>query len=263
MKQLLFFTGCLCAALGMKCWGIEISHAHCRSIEEVISLETEKISNTHPTHIAELAEAHVSRGESYLLNTQYDKAIADFEHAHRYLSSPSSVKTAMQLVFRIAFAEAICYDNLGMLEHTRQALQQLQLVAEHMGCSQCQEGRPYRAMITPSSSVTHFRNLIRVCTDNYSDILGPDDVDMRWCEEMVVGTGRTMDAIACLAKNYVVKAVLIGVIEALVARGVKCCQTGDFWKACVAPIARKWKEWKINRENDIFPNELNLPVYIH
>ncbi|MDN3506126.1 MAG: hypothetical protein P0S96_02750 [Simkaniaceae bacterium] len=72
-----------------------------------------------------------------------------------------------------------------------------------------------------------------------------------------------MDAIACLASNHIVKAALIGVIETLVARGVKCCQTGSFWKACVAPIARKWKEWKDNKENHFPPTEGNLWKYIN
>ena len=52
-------------------------------------------------------------------------------------------------------------------------------------------------------------------------------------------------------------------IEALITRGVKCCQTGNFWKACVAPIARKWREWKNNKEKSILPNEQNLPLYIN
>ena len=70
-----------------------------------------------------------------------------------------------------------------------------------------------------------------------------------------------MDAIACLAPSVSVRIALIGIIEALIARGVKCCETGAFWKACVAPITRKWKEWKHNKERNIPPNDKNLPAY--
>lgn len=33
-------------------------------------------------------------------------------------------------------------------------------------------------------------------------------------------------------------------------------------KACVAPITRKWREWKNNKERHAFPNAQNLPLYI-
>lgn len=97
--------------------------------------------------------------------------------------------------------------------------------------------------------------------DDYSDILGPNKPPTPdWCEEVVVGTGRAMEIIAGLAPNYAVKAVLIGIIEALMTRCLKCCKTGDFWKDCVAPIARKWREWN-NNQNHLPPNSNNLPLY--
>ncbi len=100
--------------------------------------------------------------------------------------------------------------------------------------------------------------------DNYEDIRGPNQPpEPNWCEEVVTGVGRAMDAIACLAPNYAVKVALIGVMEALITRGVKCCQAGGFWKACVAPITRKWREWKNNKEKHVLPNAQNLPLYIN
>jgi hypothetical protein len=71
-----------------------------------------------------------------------------------------------------------------------------------------------------------------------------------------------MDAIACLAPNIAVRVALIGVIEALLTRALKCCQAGGFWKACVAPIVRKWRDWNNNKENSILPNKQNLPLYL-
>ncbi|MDR2539317.1 MAG: hypothetical protein LBC45_01670 [Chlamydiales bacterium] len=73
--------------------------------------------------------------------------------------------------------------------------------------------------------------------------------------------GKSMEAIACLARNHAVKAVLIGIIEGLMTKGVKCCQAGGFWKACVAPITRKWKEWKSNQEKYILPDPKNFGIY--
>lgn len=56
---------------------------------------------------------------------------------------------------------------------------------------------------------------------------------------------------------------LAQLIEALITRGMKCCQAGGFWKACVAPITRKWREWKNNKERSVLPNAQNLPLYVN
>ena len=79
---------------------------------------------------------------------------------------------------------------------------------------------------------------------------------------MVVGVATSMQTIASMAHKWGVKAALIGLIEALKQKGLKCCQAGDFWKACVAPITRKWREWKNNKERQVLPTEENLPSYI-
>ncbi len=86
--------------------------------------------------------------------------------------------------------------------------------------------------------------------------MGPDQPpESDWCAEVVFG-------IAAMAPNWGVKSALIGVLEALKQRGLKCCQPGGFWKAYVAPITRKWREWKNNKESYLFPNAQNLPLYI-
>lgn len=198
----------------------------------------------------------------------------------------------MIVAFRATFGEVVSYDNLGMAEQTQQALAQLKAIVLHIGCNDCIEHRPCQGMITPLANDFHFKDLVKPnvnkvhfqdmivsCKhkkdkggyqetqrrqDSYDDILGPNEPpDPSWCEEIVTGVGRAMDAIACLAPNYTVKVALIGIIEALVVRGVKCCQTGDFWKACVAPITRKWREWKNNKEGSFPPNTQNLPLYIN
>lgn len=198
---------------------------------------------------------------------------------------------AMIVAFRAAFSEVVCYDNLGKIEQTEEALEQLKIIAAHVDCDDCLEDRPCEGTITLTVNRLHFRSLtkpainkmlfkngIDCCKhkkdkrenqqpqgeqDNYADIIGPNVApEPSWCEETVVGVGRAMDAIACLAPNYVIKVALIGVIEALITRGVKCCQAGGFWKACVAPITRKWVEWKNNKARYLPPNAQNLPLYI-
>ena len=269
----------------------EIDYSQCESIQEVIAKETEEISLIHPADHDELAQLYVSRGESYLIAAQYDKAVADFQNANDQVGYCHSKDAAMVIAFRAAFGEVVSYDNLGMREETQEALYQLETIAAHVGCHDCLEERPCQG-ITPSSNSLHFQDLARPALnkmhfcdmmvsckrrkdkkedpqpqqnqDNYNDIGGPDHPpEPYWCEEVVVGVGRAMDAIACLSPNKAVRVALIGVIEALIQRGLKCCQTGEFWKACVAPISRKWREWNNNKQKNILPNAQNLPLYLN
>jgi hypothetical protein len=288
---------CFSMVMGVITYANEIDYSNCESIQNVIDRETQEIASTNPADHTELAELYVSRGESYLLDAQYEMAAEDFHNANVQLGYTNNISASMIVAFRTAFGEAVCYDNLGMPEHTQQAIQQLLTIANHAICDDCAEHRPCHGMIIPSANKLPFRDLTKpamnrtrprsmallcknknnqgnqqrgqngfgyiLSSDNYSDILGPDvPPDSAWCEEVVVGVGRAMDAIACLAPSPMVRVVLIGVIEALITRGVKCCEAGGFWKACVAPIARKWKEWKDNKENGIFPNEFNLPRFM-
>ena len=72
-----------------------------------------------------------------------------------------------------------------------------------------------------------------------------------------------MEGIALLSSSWAIKTTLIACLEAGKQRALKCCQAGGFWKACVAPMARKWKQWKDNRERGFAPNATNLSVYMN
>ena len=285
MDRIVFLMTCFCVAIAAS-YSNEIDYSNCESIQDVIVRETREIADTNPADHEELAQLYVSRGESYLLDAQYEKAVEDFRNANSHLGHSRNIDSAMIVAFRAAFGEVVSYDNLGMQEHTQQAIQQLQAIASCIGCNDCIEHRPCHGMITPATNKLHFRDMVRphICDmiitckskkdkhenqqqqnqDNYDDILGPNQPPgANWCEEIVTGVGRAMDAIACLAPNYTVKVALIGIIEALITRGLKCCQAGGFWKACVAPITRKWAEWKNNKEKHILPNARNLPLYVN
>lgn len=200
------------------------------------------------------------------MNAQYEKAIEDFQNARWCLQEDSNIDIAMITAFRSAFGEVVSYDNLGMQEEAQQSIQQLQTIANYVGCNNCIEQHPC-CETTSSANKSYFYDIFTIYKhkqnqDNYDDILGPNQPpEPEWCEEVVTGVGRAMDAIACLARNHAVKVVLIGIIEGLITRGIKCCQAGGFWKACVAPITRKWKEWKNNKEEYILPNPQNLSLY--
>lgn len=248
-----------------------IDYNHCHSIEDIIDRETQEIACTHFGDHDELSRLYVSRGESYLCDAQYEKAKDDFDAASYHIGYAQNIQDAKVVTFRAIFGKVVSCDNLGLNDHAEQAIQQLQELANCMGCDACLEDT-----LLENSEIT-FQNEVLPCkhtknkqeshlpeennSDHYYEIQGPNLVPPSWCEEVVTGVARAMDAIACLAPNYGVKIVLIGIIEALLTRGLKCCQTGDFWKACVAPISRKWLQWDTNKKNKIFPTDQNLHLY--
>jgi hypothetical protein len=290
MPLLAFFSILITSILS---YAKEIDYSNCGTIHEVIAREAQEISNTPPADHDELAQLYTSRGESYLLSAQYEKAAEDFQHASSLLGYCHNMDNALMIAFRVAFGEVVSYDNLGMAKQAQQALDKLKTITMHIGCHDCIEHHPCQEMASPSANRLHFSNTIRHSVntlnlrnkalpckqkkdkqpeksqpqqesqDNYSDILGPNQLpEPGWCEEVVVGTATLMEGIALLAPNWAIKTSLIAVLEAFKQRALKCCQAGGFWKACVAPLVRKWKQWKDNTEKGVFPNTNSLSLYI-
>ena len=288
MRKVLGFLVGVLVIVACECSAGEINYEGCQSLEDVIARETIEIANTIPYDYEELAQLYVSRGESFLLNSQFDKAVEDFQIAYSYIGNSGNPNTDLMVAFRASFGEVVCYDNLGMPEQTQASLEQLTAIASHIGCDDCLQKHPCQRMINNASNTNHYADYVRplarsfvfqdaivLCKskkieksvdnsdkqDNYDDIIGPNYVAPGWCEEMVVGVGRAMDAIACMVPNRGVKIALIAFIETFISRGVKCCEAGEFWKSCVAPINRKRREWIEKKEKHILPNEQNLSLF--
>jgi len=221
-------------------YGVMVEGALFPSLEDMIAEESQAIVLTNPYNYDTLADLYVSRGESYLLSQNFEKACEDFTTAKELLIFCTDPRNTSALAFRATFGQAIGYDGLEAREYVEEAVQELKNLLNQIPSCNC---------------ISNHQKQI----DQYSDIGGPNDSPYPdWCEEVVTGVGRAMDAIACLAPSYSVKIVLIGIIEALITRGVKCCQAGGFWKACVAPITRKWKILDKNKNDNIYPNKDNI-----
>ena len=142
MGRIMFLIACLCITISFASYANEIDYSNCGSIQDVIARETQEIQNTNPSDHEELSQLFVSRGESYLLDVQYEKAVEDFQNANSHLGFSHDVEAGMVIAFRVALGEVVSYDNLGMTEHTQEAFQQLQAIVVHVGCNDCVEGRP-------------------------------------------------------------------------------------------------------------------------
>ncbi|MEK7340159.1 MAG: hypothetical protein AABZ92_05560 [Verrucomicrobiota bacterium] len=195
------------AQSGFKTCASEIDYNNCESIQDVLMRETQEIIIIHPDDHEELAQLYVSRGETYLLDAQYERAIEDFQNANSHIELSGDVDAAMIIAFRTAFGEVVSYDNLGMNEQTQQALLKLQTIVNHVGCEDCVEHSSIQNMI---ALLEYSHNISRIYVsvrkdnqDNYSDILGPDQPpESDWCAEVVFGVAGSMQVIAAMAPNW-------------------------------------------------------------
>lgn len=78
MDRIVFLVAFFALLMSTVSYANEIDYGNCGSIQEAIARETQEICSTHPADYDELAQLYVSRGESYLLDAQYDKAAEDF-----------------------------------------------------------------------------------------------------------------------------------------------------------------------------------------
>src|SRR5690348_6476775 len=114
-----------------------IDYNYCHSIEDAIDRETQEIACTHFADHDELSQLYVSRGESYLFDAQYERAINDFDAASYHIEYSQNIKEAKVVAFRAAFGKVVSCDNLGLHDHAEQAIQQLQKLADRAGCDDC------------------------------------------------------------------------------------------------------------------------------
>ncbi len=81
MGRIAFLVVFSCMLVSVVSYASEMDYGNCGSIQDVIAQETQEITGAHPADHDELAQLYASRGESYLLNAQYDKAVEDFQSA--------------------------------------------------------------------------------------------------------------------------------------------------------------------------------------
>ena len=237
MRFVSFLSAFFCLTAGVTCSAYPVDYSGCRSIEDAIARETQEIADAPVTDKGELVQLYLSRGESYLLNEQYEKVIEDFQKARLHMSPSDEESIAMAAAFRIAFGEAIAYGNLGMQRNAQQAIQQLQLIASDVGCDDCIEQRP-----CPGTNLEE-----KDVEDSDEEILEPE-----LSEEEMAGLERSMEAIADRVLNCELKIALTGVIKVFATKAIECCEARKFWRTCAASIAKKCEEWGNSQPSTVF-----------
>lgn len=133
--------------------GNAIDYNHCYSIADAIDKETQEIACTYFTDHDELSQLYISRGESYLFDAQYEKAIEDFDAASYHIRYSQNIKDAKSVAFRAAFGKIVSCDNLGLHDHTEQSILQLQKIADRVGCDECLEPMSHENFVSQSTEV--------------------------------------------------------------------------------------------------------------
>lgn len=107
------------------------------SVQEVLNFETTAINNAKNT--ADLIEAYLSRGESYLLLGNFKDALKDYSCAFEKL--PSDYKD-LTTRFRNLFGLAVCLFEEGFDEQGAYCFNEMQDILTKTSCKDCHEHQP-------------------------------------------------------------------------------------------------------------------------
>jgi tetratricopeptide (TPR) repeat protein len=244
MSRIVLLIVCLCMATVFECSAQAIDYGKCQSIEDVISKESEEIEHMSPSDHDELAYLYVSRGESHLLNAQYEKALDDFQNANSHLRYSRDAKTLMSVAFRAAFGEVIGYDNLGLYENAEQAIRQLQFIVRHFECDDFIGSRPCQERILLLANRAQ-------CNEIHADslilrnvALDPNESQPKWwCEKTVKNTTAVLRGLAANIPSSVTRFSALELIKTMEEKAIKCCYAGGLWSACLKPLADKFEQW--------------------
>jgi len=201
------------------------------NLEYILQMESSAIENNSIDNPSALAEAYLSRAETYLLTNRVEEAFSDFSNVLNLSMQIPDEANEANIRFRAYFGMTIVESVLGNEES---ALNYVSLLEELIKSFYCFECKYSNSLTIRFPEQKHYWGV---------EILGPDEEPRKgWCEEIVHSTAAMMEVLALKAKLGV-RTALIGIIKGLEIRAVKCCQSGEFWKACVEPIVAKWKQW--------------------
>lgn len=203
----------------------------CHSTAELIYLETQAIASTPSTNLDELAKLYVSRGESYMLCFQNEKALDDFEKALFYVEYSTDEILKWGVVFRALLGKVVCYDNLDIQEKAEYSICQLKSVVDYFNCE--------------------YENFeLAIYRKGYDDAaIFPVYVDPNqpqpswWCEETVKNTADALFKIVSKIRNKNTRAAATKLIERLENKALSCCFAGGLWSRCVEPLRSKLEMW--------------------
>ena len=182
-----------------------------------------------------------------MFNQNYREACTDLETARVYMEKCSNLDVVVAVDFQTAFCLSVVYDHLDLNEKKEEAVQHLLSNYDQCDCIENSNERDDKVICKGDPVSLSLEN------DNYSDILGPDEVSPGWCFETVKGTAKAMHDIAACSKTQKQRDRLNYIVERLTNKAIRCCRAGGMWKRCVAPLARKWRAW-----ND-FKNRFGYP----
>lgn len=210
---------------------LEIDYTSCKNIQEIIKLETDLILKNKKNDIDSLANLHISRGETYLLNGQIEDAINDFYIVYMFLDK---IKNNKIIKFRLLFNEILW--NV-MLDKKNE----VEILGEHLICIfdeicfQKNFGNQHTTLSTERTPIFFCKK---------TNIVGPDQEPYSgWCKEVVISTGVALAQLISVLPKNAAKIALGSIIAILEQKALDCCEAGGLWKACVGPLAEKFNNW--------------------
>lgn len=252
MRQCLIGLCWLGIILTLSCPGFseEKDYADFKSIEELIDYETAMISNSSGSEA--LSDAHLSRGESYLISEEYAKALEDLQKGYA-IATLLPNESKYPALLRSLFAQTFAFANIDMMENMQACADEMNRILDSYHCSDCSEN----SLAKTHKSMRHDEvlslqkktdtNLITLLASD--QIIGEDEISIGECVQRAQNTA-TLARALIVKSRVAVQFALQMIIDPLERSAISCCRAGGIWKACLQPLVSKWVQW--NRKWDAF-----------
>lgn len=218
------------------------------SIQMAINSETTRISEISFSNYVEIAEAHITRGESYLICEEYENALQDFLTGLDAINY-RNVGEKKELYIRTLFGLFIAYGNLNLFDQFYVTMEALRNILDSCKCENCHQinissNNNCSKYLRNDFSSSLVKNQNSGCKAEEPSIAGPDVISVQDCIERVDGTEFAIKALFSRARSEI-RFLAFEFIHALTVQARDCCYSGGLWKGCLRPIINKWQQWKI------------------
>lgn len=212
------------------------------SLESLVEQETFQIDNTSSSEAHILSDLYCSRGESYLLLGEDQKAFADFRKAYIHALNCTEKNIKTSLTFRSAFGAFLVYARMEDLEKVKSTAKFLEDILKNYSCHECKE----MLGITTPRSFCFGMDMPCFYQQTRQDwpVLGPDYASVGDCVERVNGTISALTTLIAVVKKTEVRALAAMVINGLGDQARNCCVAGGLWKGCIQKLVNKLHYWK-------------------
>lgn len=211
-----------------------------------LTLQLEFDENAHPRTISNLRN---TRAIAYLYAEEFDLALNDFNHV---LESQDLLIEEMDIGLAL-WGRLLCH---AFENNTEEAYADCQLIRTlFINCDCCHaDGKNERVLQSRGTAIVPIAKFVY-----------PQERISKWeCHDRTSNIADKMRSLVDYIDSWIIRKLVLELIDELASRGHKCCERGNDWTECLGPIADAWKKledtW--DRLEEIFKRGLNIKSFL-